>query len=330
MPRQPRLDAAGILHHVMIRGIDRRNIFRNTKDRKDFIERLSVLLPETQTVCYAWSFMSNHAHFLLRSGPSGIAYLMRRLLTGYVVSFNKRHKRTGQLFQNRYKSIICDEDVYFKELVRYIHLNPIRAGLVSSMEDLNIYPYSGHSVLMGTTEQDWQDTRYVLEMFSGNEARARTLYSTYVESALNQGRRDDLSGGGLVRSLGGWEHVRDSEGRTKGDQRILGGSDFVMKVLRQAGEDYERKTLAKMKGYTTDTVADIIAGMYNTTRSEVLSKGKCPSRVEARSLFCYVASHELGMSVTDLARLIGMTPSAMTYAVRRGRNIAKEKDFRLN
>lgn len=129
MPRQSRLDAAGTLHHVMIRGIERRNIFRDTRDRKDLIDRLSLLLPETRTACYAWSFMPNHAHFLMRSGPSGIADLMRRLPTGYVVSFNRRHRRTGQLFQNRYKSIICDEDVYFRELVGCIHLNPIRAIL---------------------------------------------------------------------------------------------------------------------------------------------------------------------------------------------------------
>ena len=236
MPRQPRLDSAGVLHHVMIRGIERRNIFRDTKDRKDFLERLSRLLPETQTACYAWALIPNHAHFLFRSGPEGIADLMRRLLTGYVVSFNKRHKRTGQLFQNRYKSIICEEETYFKELIRYIHLNPVRAGVVHTVEDLNVFPYSGHSTLMGTVQRSWQNTSYVLQYFSANDARARRMYSTYVESGFNQGRRDDLSGGGLVRSLGGWMNARDTKNRVKGDQRILGGSDFVMTILRQAEE----------------------------------------------------------------------------------------------
>ena len=116
MPRQARLDAAGVLHHVMIRGIERRKIFRDDDDCNDLIERLAVLLPETKTACYAWALIPNHAHFLFRSSPSGIASLMRRLLTGYVVSFNRRHHRVGQLFQNRYKSIICQEDPYFQEL----------------------------------------------------------------------------------------------------------------------------------------------------------------------------------------------------------------------
>jgi putative transposase len=93
MPRVARLDTPGLLHHVMIRGIERRKIFHDDKDRENFIERLSILVPETKTQCYAWSFLSNHAHFLFRSGPAGIAALMRRLLTGYAVSYNKRHRR---------------------------------------------------------------------------------------------------------------------------------------------------------------------------------------------------------------------------------------------
>jgi len=116
MPRIARLDTPGLLHHIMIRGIERRRIFNDDIDREDFIERLSILLPETKTQCYAWTFMSNHAHLLLRSGSSGISTLMRRLLTGYAVSYNIRHKRHGQLFQNRYKSIICQEDAYLHEL----------------------------------------------------------------------------------------------------------------------------------------------------------------------------------------------------------------------
>jgi len=168
MPRQARLDAAGVLHHIMIRGIEKRNIFRNDRDRNDLLDRLASLLPETKTICYAWAFIPNHAHFLLRSGPSGIAFLMRKLLTGYVVSFNHRHHRTGQLFQNRYKSIICQEDAYFTELVRYIHLNPLRAKVVSTLAELDRFAYSGHSAVMEIKERSWQDTDYVLRFFGKN------------------------------------------------------------------------------------------------------------------------------------------------------------------
>ena len=110
MPRLARLDAPGILHHIMIRGIERQDIFRNNKDWDDFLEWLSIILPETKTSCYAWLLMSNHAHFLFRSGKTGISTIMRKLITGYAVSFNHRYSRHCQLFQNRYKSIICQED----------------------------------------------------------------------------------------------------------------------------------------------------------------------------------------------------------------------------
>ena len=146
MPRLARLDAPGVLHHIMIRGIERRKIFRNNKDREDFLDRLTNLLPKTETLCYAWAFLPNHAHFLFRTEPIPLATLMRRLLTGYVVSFNRRHKRHGHLFQNRYKSIVCQEEVYLKELVRYIHLNPIRARTVRPLSELNRYAYIGRFV----------------------------------------------------------------------------------------------------------------------------------------------------------------------------------------
>ena len=177
MPRTGRSDAPGVLHHIMIRGIERQKIFRDVQDRDDFLERLSVILPETHTACYAWAFLDNHAHFLFRSGEAGISRVMRRILTGYAVTFNHRYNRHGQLFQNRYKSIICQEDAYLKELVRYIHLNPLRARLVSDLSELNGYPYCAHSALMGKRHLEWQDTGYVIEEFcqDGEKGTKRIL-----------------------------------------------------------------------------------------------------------------------------------------------------------
>ena len=109
MTRLARLDAPGVVHHVIIRGIERRKIFLDEKDCQDFVERLGDLLLDTGTKCYAWALLTNHAHFLLRTGQVGLADLMRRLLTGYAVRFNRRHRRHAHLFQNRYKSIVCQE-----------------------------------------------------------------------------------------------------------------------------------------------------------------------------------------------------------------------------
>jgi putative transposase len=329
MPRQARLDAPGVLHHVMIRGIERRNIFRDNRDRRDFLDRLTSLLPETNTICYAWAFLPNHAHFLVRSGPSGLAFLMRKLLTGYVVSFNRRHHRTGQLFQNRYKSILCQEDVYFKELVRYIHLNPLRAKLISTLSDLDCFAYSGHSALMGRKEKLWQDTAYVLGFFAPDTEDARKVYHSYIEDGIDQGRREDLSGGGLLRSLGGWSEITRQRQRVKGDQRILGDSEFVLKILEEAGEHFERRIMLRNRGYTLTSIAEKVSLLYNVSQQDILSKGRQTTRVEARSLFCYIAVHDLNASVTELARLLGMAPSAVSYAVTRGKKIAEKKELQL-
>lgn len=128
---------------------------------------------------------------------------MRRLLTGYAVRFNLRQWRHGHLFQNRYKSIVCQEDVYLLELVRYIHLNALRAGMVSSVHELAEYPYSGHGMVMGLRRNGWQDWRYVLSMFGKKVGEGKKRYLEYVEAGVEQGRRPDLVGGGLIRSLGG-------------------------------------------------------------------------------------------------------------------------------
>jgi putative transposase len=138
MPRQSCLDFPGSLHHIMTRGIERKDIFTNKDDYSDFLERLGKILLETNTKCYAWSLMNNHFRLLLQSSDSKITKVMRRLLTGYAINFNKRHKRSGHLFQNRYKSVLCDEEQHLLQLVQYIHLIPLRDKLVKTIKSLKV------------------------------------------------------------------------------------------------------------------------------------------------------------------------------------------------
>lgn len=333
MPRQARLDAPGVLHHVMIRGIERRKIFWVDRDREDFLERLSDLLPRTETACYAWAFMPNHAHFVLRTGNIPLSSVMRRLLTGYAVSLNHRHNRSGPLFQNRYKSIICQEDAYLKELVRYIHLNPVRAGMVQGIGELNEYPYCGHSAVMGIVPRPWQDAAYVLGYFGGTVDSAKTAYLRFVEDGMNQGHRDDLTGGGLIRSVGGWTEVKHLKGQGRGqvmsDERILGDSDFVEQLLSQADEAYERRYRLKRLGYDADRIAASVGEIYQMDPRDFLSKGKQKRKVEARSLFCFWSVRELGKTLRDLARQLDMSPSAIGHSVEKGEVIARQNGYRL-
>jgi len=333
MPRSARLDSPGILHHIMIRGIERKPIFKSDHDREDFIERLSLLLPETKTGCYAWVLMHNHGHFLFRSGPGGIAQLMRRLLTGYSVSYNRRYRRHGQLFQNRYKSIICQEDAYLQELVRYIHLNPLRGKVVKDIEALHTYPYSGHSVLMGRYNRPWQDTDYVLSLLGGSIEEARRAYALYVAAGVALGRRPELTGGGLIRSMGGWNEFRKSGKmsgeRIKADERILGDSDFVLSVLSEANERLDHSYELKSKGVDLNWVAKRVEELLGAESGSVYSKGRQRHQTLARSLFSFWAVRELGMSNTEVGKKLGISQPAVGYAVRRGEALAKEHGFQL-
>jgi REP element-mobilizing transposase RayT len=317
----------------MIRGIERRAIFRSDQDRRDFLKRLAVLLPESQTQCYAWVLMKNHVHLLLRSGVSGISQLMRRLLTGYAVYFNRRYRRHGQLFQNRFKSIICQEDVYFKELVRYIHLNPVRAKVVGDIGSLNRYPFCGHSALMGKQKRPWQQNDYVLSYFGKSVSDARKSYLEYAKSGFAQGRRPELTGGGLIKGLGGWKAVRKirlkGQDRVKSDARILGDSDFVTRILEEANEKLDRHYELKSHGYDLTKVEERVMEIFGIKRDVIYSSGRRQQQMQARSLFCHWAVDELGMSRTEIARCLGMTQPGVGYAVNRGAQIAQSMNYKL-
>ena len=230
MPRRSRIDAPGALHHIIVRGIERRAIFKDDADRDHFLKRLGNILTDAAAPCFAWALMSNHFHLLLKTGRVSISTVMRRLLTGYAMYFNRKNNRAGHLFQNRYKSILCQEDPYLLELVRYIHLNPLRVKIVADLKSLDIYAYSGHAVIMGKKKNDWQDIDYVLKLYDERLSSARRRYREYVQKGILTGKRPDLVGGGLVRSSGGWHALRGlrkAKAYMKGDERILGETDFV-------------------------------------------------------------------------------------------------------
>ena len=332
MPRKARIDAPGALHHVIIRGIEGRKIFRSDDDRMNFVDRLSELIPKTKTDCFAWSLLDNHAHFLFRTGSVPVAVLMSRLLTGYAGWFNRRYRRHGQLFQNRYKSILCQEDPYLKELVRYIHLNPLRARLVKTLEELDAYPWCGHGVLMSESTCAWQNVEYVYGLFSDYKAEARERYRRFVEQGVIEGRRPDLVGGGLLRSSGGWtglEGLRKAGIRVKGDERILGDSDFVENVLKRAMEALEEKYELKARGYDFNWVVSRVAELLSMSTDQVTAIGKSPGTVKARALLCYWAHRKLGMTATEIAARLGIGQPAASRLSRRGEEIEKELGLHL-
>jgi putative transposase len=332
MPRRSRIDAAGALHHIIARGIDRCDIFRDNTDRDNFLDRLGGIIAETKTSCLAWALIPNHFHLLLRTGAVPVATVMRRLLTGYAVSHNRRHRRSGHLFQNRYKSILCQEDAYLLELVRYIHLNPLRAGIVKDIKALDKYPFSGHSAIMRKVMRQWQDVDWVLKLYDDRPWMGRRRYRAFVEKGVSQGRRSDLMGGGLIRSSGGWAGVkakRKAKVFEKSDERILGDGDFVEQVLVAAQEQMEKRYRLAAEGYDLDTIGSKVCDMMDVEASSLWAPGKERKRVEARSVLCYWAVRDLGTNMAELSRRLRLSISGVSLSVKRGERIVQDRGYRI-
>ena len=367
MPRQARLDTPGLLQHVMARGIERRKIFKDNKDRKAFLERLAIILEETQTQCYAWALIPNHFHLLLRTGPTPLSKVMRRLMTGYAVTFNKRHKRSGHLFQNRYKSGVCEEDPYLLELIRYIHLNPLRAGVIKDLKELDKYPWTGHSAILGhrknplipklEKEVSSADKRIAFSQFRPETEKARInpenpvnhvqnqkalaektiedvllhfgdtikvarkRYRQFIKNGVNQGKRPELQGGGLIRSAGGDKRGllgRKKDERELSDERILGSGDFVANVMKDANEVLDQ--IAKFDISLVELISRVCA-KFGIRVKDLVSKSRKRQFSQARGVVCYLAVDELGYSGDDVARSLRISGRGVSDCRERGKKI---------
>jgi putative transposase len=225
---------------------------------------------------------------------------------------------------------LCQEDPYLKELIRYIHLNPLRAKNVGDMEGLDKYPWCGHGVLMNKTNQPWQNTDYIYRLFSDQKNKALKRYRAFVEEGISEGKRPDLIGGGLLRSSGGWTGLkgfRKSGIRVKGDERILGDSNFVGNVLKSAEEALEEKSDLKARGYNFDRAVERVAELMKMPPEQVTAFGKSPQTVTARSVLCFWAHRKLGMSTIEIANKLKISQPAVSRSSRRGEKIEKENKF---
>jgi len=315
MPRAARIDYPNLLQHVMVRGIEKKDIFLDDADRSAFLQRFSHLLQETATECLAWALIRNHVHLLLRPRRETLAIFMRRLLTGYAVTFNRRHHRAGHLFQNRYKSIVCEEDLYLLELVRYIHLNPLRAGAVKDVAALKRYPWCGHAVLMGTRVLDGQNVADVLGYFGNAPKAARAAYRGFVADGVGQGRREERCGGGLRRVVqsGGEEEPQMY------DARVLGSGTFVQQLM----DEGEHSSL-RCEPLPLDVLVQRVGAALGVSAEDVRQPGRAQRVTEARSLISYLGYRKMGHSGEAVAKVLGISRSGVCRRSRAGEKLLKE------
>lgn len=245
MPRGPRIDFPGAFHHVYGRGIEKREIFRDDVDRKEFRRRILLNLKRTKASCLAWVFLPNHFHLLFHSEEGVLSRFMHRLMSGYSMYFNKKHVRVGHLFQNRFRSSLIHSEPYLLEVIRYIHLNPVRAGVVHTLEDLSVYPWSGHRQILDSSEPLWADFPFLRGFFGGNTLKeTRENYVKFLEMGLRADPSVSFSDGSSTGEERGHE---DRAVASMGNEEEEGMKEFLRvscRVCRSMGipSDHLRRT----------------------------------------------------------------------------------------
>ena len=280
------MDFPGAVHHVYARGIEKRPIYIDDVDRRSFLDRIGKNLPKWGVRCLAWSLMPNHFHLLLQSDNGYLPSFMHCLLTGYSMRFNERHHRVGHLFQNRYKSPVVCKDGYFRDVVRYIHLNPVRSEIVRSIPELEEYPWTGHRHIIRGGPPAWQDTGLLQTEF--DDPRDVTgwvrRYREYIEKVPK----------GIFQPYGADDGGPESdEGRSK----LIGPQEH------QESESY--KVFAGL--------LQRIAATKGIPATEVLGGDRGYTAVRARRELLRECKSRLNISIVQLSRWLGVSQGAARY-----------------
>ena len=300
MPRKKRIIVPGEIHHIMSRGIDGIEIFKDDRDSMVFISLFGKILDKSGCLCYAWALMPNHYHLLLRPLNKELSTIMRRLNGSYAKYFNKRCKRKGYLFQDRFKSIATQEYWYFKELIRYIHLNPIRSGLISGLQKLDSYQWSGHRAIIGKSSYPWFSSQNVLSRFGKSKKKAIEKYYQFLRDGL-----DKKYSSSIIKT------VQDLKGQMGDiqDERVLGDTEFIRDALEKERKAEKNKNLSIKNRPSLETLASQTANQFNIEKNELSLKGRKNIRSKARSNFCKTAYSKYGYSINDIALFLGIHPS---------------------
>lgn len=319
MPRLARIDAVGMFHHVIVRGVDRRKIFLDDRDKLDFLGRLEHLCEEHGALVYAWVLMDNHFHLAIRTGHQPLKKTMSGLLTGYALRFNRVNKRSGHLFQNRYKSIVVDEEAYFLSLVRYIHLNPVRAKMVAGVEQLETYPWTGHMSLMGKAKYKFMDEDFVLGQFAKRAHTARKHLVNFMSEKEAKLDNKVFTGGGLVRSAGGLQNLKNNDAKSSSDERILGDSSFVDTILQAAKDQHLNVPILndEEKWNYFNLIAKSLCEQFEVTQAELYGASRRRPVSDVRRLLAWAGQKKLGLSGTEIAVHLTVSPQGLLRSSKK-------------
>lgn len=295
MPRKPRIHFPSAVYHVILRGNGKQDIFFDEGDRFRFHLLLQEATERYHCRVHAFCLMSNHVHIALQVSDIPLSRIMQNITFRYTRWINWRQRRSGHLFQGRYKAVLVDENEYLLELIRYIHLNPVRAGMVI---EPSRYSWSSHPSYCGRQSIAWLTTEWMLSQFSKKEKEARKLYQRFIADGLSEGHRPEFHG---------------VNGR---DSRILGDDSFAESVLNDAE--------AMPLKLSLDRLIEAVNTVYGFSPGDIACRTRAAS--EARGLAAWIALETMGCTVAEVAKASGRDASSLSSAASRMQAKAKTSD----
>jgi REP element-mobilizing transposase RayT len=298
----------------MAHSIENRNLFLDDDDRKEFLFRFEKKLKECDFQCYAWALMDNHYHLFIRINHLPLSKLMRGLNGGYAQYYNKKYKRRGYLFQNRFQSVLCQDQQYAIELVRYIHLNPLRAGKVKTLQELETWEWCGHGALIGNQSAigaNFQNRQDCLLRFGDNEKDAVHAYLKYLSESY---RCEDVKKAGCL----GDAEAAEITGSYKGRPAVIGDPDFVRSAMEQYALCLHRNHRKSDYPVVLNTIAKRISTGYELMEGELFKRGRKNKRTQARAAFCYESHNKEFIPLSVIASYLQMTISPVAALIKKG------------
>ncbi|NLP05328.1 hypothetical protein GX411_05205 [Candidatus Fermentibacteria bacterium] len=294
-------------------------MFKSPEACRDFLDRLGRSASQTGLSVHAWTIMPNHFHLLVEVGEQPLQIAMHRLLTGFSNYYNRRFEHRGHVFMTRYKSILVQKDGYRLELIRYIHLNPLRAGLVGSLAELQNYPWSSHTEVMTGIRTDWYDPRRVLDAFSRSTGKARDAYRRFLEEGLDQAESEEYENGcfligrrGIVEETG----ARVDQRRYDFPGPVLGSRDFARSIASQIEGRHRTVRNRREMHEFVELVIEISVGLFGVNRAALHGGGR-KGRISRARLVISRILEDAGLPRMDIARALHVTPSAVCLVLRR-------------
>jgi REP element-mobilizing transposase RayT len=288
MARKPRIHYPGAFYHVILRGNAGDPIFFDDCGRYRLYLILQYAVEKFRCRIHAFCLMRNHIHLVVQVEDVPLSRIMQNVSLRFTKWINYSQSRTGHLFQGRFKAILIDADAYLLELVRYVHLNPVRAGAASAAGE---FPWSGHRGYLGKEHIPWLTTDLVLSMLSPGTAQARRGYEAFVRDGMGEGRRGEF-------------HSGTYEGRILGDETF---TDDILDKANQRG----RRT------YSLDDVIGAVCAQFQVSAEKLKAPGKVRPMTEARAVAAAIVQATPHLRLTDLAQWLGRDVSALGKAAQR-------------